>query len=237
MSRVVGIMPVWQRYKLTDAVLEFYRRELPGVKFILIGDEPQHASIAKKYGHTFVTCRNDDLTEKWQEGVAAACMHGYPDMTILIGSDDLLSRKFMLHNVDQIKNKNALFIGTKDYYFYDTVNQQLKYWAGYTNTRAGETVGAGRSFSKEFMKIVRGKLFQGLGTDDALNQQKIMEVQESYPERMVVFKMQDKGIIGIGIKTELQATAIENLDLSLGDETLISSNFDDEFHRTLKNAK
>ena len=102
-----------------------------------------------------VYARNEPLSYKWETGLSALKNIDF-DVVILLGSDDYIDEKFINYVVDNIKGYDMLCF--KDIYFEN--NGKMYYWSGYENERKGEPIGAGKAYTKEFLRRINFSLFK-----------------------------------------------------------------------------
>jgi len=94
--------------------------------------------------------RNNPVSEKFNAGMQEMREHN-PDYVMILGSDDLISKKALSCLISKMK-KDIDLIGISDCFFYDVKLQSLHYYPGYSNHRRGEAMGGGRCLSKRLLK-------------------------------------------------------------------------------------
>ena len=98
--------------------------------------------------------QNQPLSHKWNAGIMALQDIEF-DAVILLGSDDYIDDKFV-----QFVSKNIdhfdMIAFTDIYFESDGVKY---YWQGYENSREGEPIGAGKVYTKQFLKRIKYNLF------------------------------------------------------------------------------
>ena len=77
------------------------------------------------------------------------------DAVILLGSDDYIDTKFVEYVQNNIDGKDMICF--TDIYFEDDGFRY--YWGGYDDKRKGEPTGAGKVYTKEFLKRINWNLF------------------------------------------------------------------------------
>lgn len=103
--------------------------------------------------------KNEPISEKWQYGLKQLKDVDF-DAVIMMGSDNVMSQKTLLR-IQEFLRMGYDFIGFKDIYFWDRINNKNYYWAGYTNHRKGESCGAGRVYSKKLLSKLNFSLWHG----------------------------------------------------------------------------
>lgn len=101
-----------------------------------------------------VYANNNPLSYKWNTGVLALKNIDF-DVVILLGSDDYIDEKFITYVVDNIQGYDMICF--KDIYFEN--NKDIYYWSGYMKQRKGEPIGAGKTYTKEFLERINYNLF------------------------------------------------------------------------------
>lgn len=77
---------------------------------------------------------------------------------MILGSDDLVSGHFFdLYTLPF--EQEVDYIGNLDLYFFDQKRDEMWYWPGYTGSRQGESVGAGRTLSRKLLDQVAWRLW------------------------------------------------------------------------------
>lgn len=97
---------------------------------------------------------NDPLSFKWNAGVMSIEQLDF-DAVILLGSDDYIDTNFLQYVKDNIEGHDMICF--TDIYFEDDGLEY--YWSGYEGTRKGEPTGAGKVYTKEFLKRINWNLF------------------------------------------------------------------------------
>lgn len=97
---------------------------------------------------------NFPLSSKWNHGVR--CLESIDfDYVIMLGSDDYFDLDFLEYVKTEASGNDMLAF--KDMYFEKDNN--YFYWPGYKGAREGEPAGAGKVYSKEFLKSIDYNLF------------------------------------------------------------------------------
>lgn len=149
----------------------------------------------------FIECKNVPLGAKWNAGlkVIKNLEHDY---VFIAGSDDIFSKSFYSY----YDTLDAHFVGCLDFYFYDYGKRRIKYCHGFQRDRRGETHGAGRMLHKNLLEKVNYQLW-----DDNLNKALDASMTSRLSELEFtshVFRMSEKGIYGLDIKTEINIHSI-----------------------------
>lgn len=127
--------------------------------------------------------------------------HLNPDYVLLLDSDDLMSTS-LFFGLLQKMDHGVHAGGPLDLYAYDPVSQQAVYWPGYTDHRAGRTVGTARFWSREVCEALDwnlwGEPFPGWRSGmDALSDHRL---QTRFPP-MEGYTMRDLGGVLVDVKS------------------------------------
>jgi hypothetical protein len=195
------ITTIWKRHELTEIVFKYYKEIAKKYDLILIaaGSEGEESRKAAK-GWKYIEVDNYPLTYKHNALLSEARNYN-PDGVILIGSDDLIAKEqfdlYFSFTPDESK-----YIGFSSCYFYDTEEKQMRYFKGY-----GQTIGAGRYFSKKVLDKCDWQLWEG-------EQNKSLDA--NCKRRLASLGIQEEKITGgciIDIKHEANLTNIKAFDL------------------------
>ena len=170
-TRIVAVMPLWQRHALTALVLRQWHRQIHrlrgtvDVHLVCVGSEgAQSSALVTGYTDAMSYCEiaNDPLSRKWQHGVTVARALA-PDAVMIVNSDDLLSDSLWLAWRERVV-AGAPFFGLRDLYFFDALTQALGYWPGYGPQggqphRAGEPIGCARCYTQTALDALDWELW------------------------------------------------------------------------------
>lgn len=128
-----------------------------GLDVVAIVSDEQNKQMAKENALAVFEYKNNPLGEKLQRGVEYVRDNVDFDYLLFLGSDDLIS-----HNLLDIYKKyieKYKYVGVQDYLDMDFRTKKFRYFQGYTNWRRGESLGAGRLISKEYLELIDYKCF------------------------------------------------------------------------------
>lgn len=182
MQKICILIPIWKRERLTKALLKYYNKfQSDDIQYdiVVIGSEGEKSrAIAEEL--YYVETSNDLLDQKCDEGFQF-CQQLNPDVVVCLGSDDFITKDYFDWSLQQINN-NISMVGLLDFYIVDLPTKKIYYWKGYQQKRKGNTIGAGRFFSKEVLDkikwspfITNGK-YLGIKKDDERAQSNIINV-------------------------------------------------------------
>lgn len=129
-------IPVFGRPELTEKVIAYYRA-LP-VTTVVVGEEEYECDL-------FVRAPNRPFGAKLNAGMRAIRELDV-DGVICVGSDDLVSETLLRNFGDAART--GYTVGLLDTFVADLETKTAIHWKGYENHRKGETVGAGRCFTR-----------------------------------------------------------------------------------------
>lgn len=188
MRKKIAIMTtMYGRHDLTDYVFRFYKnlrnkfeQQNPYLQLELVvaGSEGAVSKfIAERNDFHYVETPNSPLSFKTNEALKF-CKTLNPDAVVIIGSDDLMSenlfKEYTKCFIDEID-----YFGFEDFFMYSS-QKQLYYWKGYQGLRSGETIGAGRFFSKKLLDLVQWDLWGAEAKEkglDLLCENKLSQLQ------------------------------------------------------------
>lgn len=162
------------RLELTNYVFSYYHNLKNKLKdycvldLICVGSEGEYSKqVAINNGFNYFEYPNNPLSYKFNYA-CSMCENFNPDALIAIGSDDILSYEFFMFYIEAIKN-GVDFCGIIDMYM--LVKDSLIYWGGYDekSNRLGETIGAGRLFSRKLIEMLEWKPWNGEARDRGLD--------------------------------------------------------------------
>ena len=120
--------------------------------------------------HT-VKFANDSLIDKFNAGFHYAKQFNRP--VAIVGSDDIISEDFFIYAEKRIEN-GIDCVGLLDCFMVNLPTKEVYYWGGYKDeqesylgvvSREGESIGAGRVFSTNFLEKINYSPFTALYED------------------------------------------------------------------------
>lgn len=128
-----------------DTVLKCIE-SMPKVERLFVyTDQKDGQFIEDKCSYSF-EYRNNPISYKWQHALDMAKGIDF-DSVVILGSDDYVDENFIRFIEENAPKYD--FIGFKDIYFEQ--DDKTFYWGGYTNSRMGEPIGAGRTISRRLL--------------------------------------------------------------------------------------
>ena len=145
------LVPIWKRNWLTQHLLSYYHLfESDNIRYrvVVVGSE---GDISRKVarGLDYVEAENHPLDKKYDEGFKF-CQQFNPDAVVLVGSDDFITKNYFEWAMNSI-NFGYDMVAFLDFYLADIVSKKVWYWGGYDGKRDGQSIGAGRVFSKNIL--------------------------------------------------------------------------------------
>lgn len=201
---------MWKRPEVFKIFGKHY--ENIGIDVIVVGSEGNTSKkLAESFGFIYLERPNKPLGAKMNTTIKEALKRGYTHV-ICVGSDDLLSRELIDEYISLI-NDGYDFIGLTDFYFYELKTGKASYWGGYIDgDRIGNTVGAGRVFSRRLIESWGGIVWDSNANRylDGTVQRKI--ITSKYPQ--VTFSLKKKGMFAVDIKSDVNVTPFKLWDNS-----------------------
>ena len=159
--KVITVTTFWNRPNISRIFWE-QCREI-GLDVIAVVTEGDHANInlAERLALKTVYMSNDNLPAKWQAGMEVLKQYEF-DYFILLGSDDLISKRYFTDVCNKQAKANVLYFGLRDALAYSIDAKKFRYWRGYPEgLRHNESIGPGRMIHKSVLKKIDFKLFSG----------------------------------------------------------------------------
>jgi len=199
---------MWKRPEVFKIFGQNYR-EL-GIDVIVAGSEGKKSKqLAESFGFIYLERPNRPLAEKMNATITEGLKRGYTHF-ICVGSDDLLSTE-LLDEYKRLIRLGYHFIGVLDFYFYELQTGKASYWGGYRDRqRLKHTCGAGRVLSRKLVESWKGKVWEGERYLDSSMQEKL--ANSDLPK--YVFKLKDKGLFAVDIKSNTNLTPFSLWDNS-----------------------
>ena len=225
--KLLVVTTIYGRHKLTDFVFEYYKnikKELKNIidfNLLVCGSEGKISEeLTKKHGFEYTEHSNFPLSQKHNHLFKTAKNYN-PDVVILIGSDDLISKETFI-KYKEFSELGLDYIGFKDLYMYDGT---LYYWGGYGEKRNEETIGAGRFYSKNILDKCDWDLWGDSKINKGLDAVAQTKIKRFKPKTEVLSCLNDSFII-VDIKTSNNITEISKFKIL---ETKSLSTISDKF--------
>jgi hypothetical protein len=180
---------MYERQELTNFVFSYYKKlknklkNKLDLKLLVCGSEGlKSKKIAIENDFDYIEYENLPLSKKHNFLLSHSKNYDV-DGVILIGSDDIISENTFDVYMDAIKN-DVDFLGFTDLYMYDG---NMYYWSGYEKERIGETIGAGRFFSKKLLDTHNWDFWGDVSKNNGLDKiayekiKKINLMKKKYP--------------------------------------------------------
>lgn len=155
------VIPIWQRPALTNHLLTYYHALfVPGIdlEIVVVGSEGDVSRRIAR-GLNYLEVENEPLDAKYDAGIEF-CRRFDPDAVCLVGSDDFITEPYFSWGMEQLHTKYDM-VGLLDFYLVDIPTSRVFYWGGYHGSRAGETIAAGRMYSRRLLDRLDWKPYLG----------------------------------------------------------------------------
>lgn len=153
-----------------------------------------------------VFCKNFPLSNKFNTGLEAFRQFD-PEYVIVLGSDDFIDYETLRKLIRVMELSKADLIGITDAYMFDLSTNGLYYFSGYCNHRKGETVGAGRCFSRRILQELDYNLWKD-GINCGLDRS-TTELMKDMDFTYYPMSCMEDGLFLCGIKTRRAITKRE----------------------------
>lgn len=149
------IIAIYDRHDLERITLNRFKEQSKKFDFeiIVAGSEGKVSKSLAKGCH-YIEVENNPLSNKHNALIKKAKELNC-EAVVLMGSDDIVSDNYWHWVLSLSKNETNL-IGLQDIYFYSTNRKQLYY---FDSNRKGQSIGAGRFFSKYVLDVMEWKLW------------------------------------------------------------------------------
>jgi hypothetical protein len=183
------------------------------IKVFCVGSEGRTSRLlAESFGFEYVEFPNDKLGQKWN-AVTMAAKEWNPDYCLMMGSDDVMNAELLNRYIPFMHN-GIDYIGTLDWYFYDTVSKRALYWKGYRKSfNRGVTCGAGRMLSKRVLDAMAWQPWENDRNHHILDtamENKLRDIKHSRAS----FVIGNLGGMGLDIKSSTNMTPFAAWDNS-----------------------
>lgn len=207
--RLAIVTGVWKRPEIFELFAkktkQLKHKEVDIVVIVAGSEGDKTRKQVEKHGFKYIEIPNQPLAHKMNCTTDLAGKYKC-DYVLCVGSDDIITQPLFDFYVEEMK-KGTDFVGTLDWYFYDTNTKKFAYWGGYTDRRRGHTCGAGRLLSSKLMNEFKWKpwdLEHSHVLDNSM-QQKLTKIEHT--SRIISLKKE--GLIGLDVKSSTNMTPFE----------------------------
>jgi hypothetical protein len=193
--RVIACLAVDGRLPLLRYTIERLYQKNGCYKVICAGDRTEDRKLCEEMGAVWVPSPNRPLGKKWNKSFQEAAKYN-PDACLFMGSSDWLSDNWVQGMIPYLENYDL--IGVPGCHFLHLAEESLLcHWKGYTNGRAGESIGIGRVLSRTLLDHMKWKPFS-----DMLNNSLDHSMQHSALQRAANIHLVDSSeLIALSIST------------------------------------
>jgi hypothetical protein len=187
---IIGIA-VWGREEILEKILHLINSfKLPfKLGIVLVYSRKSDYNRFSKYNNVFYHYSpNSPLGSKWLSVIYYSQLYN-PDMLMILGSDDMVSRKYLIDSYMKIKEGNDIYACNK-WYMYDETNNNL-YKSTYKIKRL---LGAGRVLSSKFLRKCNFKIYDPV-INKSLDSLLLRTITKHHPQFLKSIHITDK--IGI----------------------------------------
>lgn len=161
--KVACLVAAYKREKILDLCLKSLKQQTHPIDVFVVGSNKEEEEVVKENGCFFIHSENKPLSNKWQKGVDFIKEKNVYDALMIVGSDDLLSKKYVEKAIKHTPNfsligKSQWFILRKSKDYKSNIVDNL-YELKYDMPKILEPLGSGRVYSKAFLDKINWKLF------------------------------------------------------------------------------
>lgn len=160
-ANIVVMIPMYKRHNVIKKVFKSLHNQTYPCKILVIVSTTSDKNLCINEGVDYCFSINKPLGNKYLTGIYE-CKKYNPKAIIVLGSDDLLSKKYVEEAFKSLKGSKVGLVGTSKWFIFSS--EKEVYSSVYTNKSKHKTVGAGRMYSREFLDKVKWNIF-----DSSLN--------------------------------------------------------------------
>ncbi len=153
---VVVVIATHDRKDITTRNIKSLQLQKPQPKIVIVCSSLEELEYYKAMGVTVVHHANTPLGAKWQAGVNVAAKMKL-DALVILGSDDILSKNYLVNALSKIK-QGFDFVGCTHWYVHDVRNEEYLH-CKYINLNEDFPIGSGKVYSAGILERIRYKLF------------------------------------------------------------------------------
>jgi glycosyltransferase involved in cell wall biosynthesis len=202
--KILILTCLWKRHDVFEVFKEKIRilQSKYNIDLLVVGSEGEISKSLCSEFH-YVEAPNQPLSNKWNEGIKYAKDLEW-DYIMILGSDDIINDlQFYYDCISEGYN----FVGALDCWTYNIYTDKIYYFAGYTNHRRGESVGAGRLISRGIIEQMNYELWN-TGLKSSLDYSFEQKLNSISGIKKKTYIGKDEGIINLGIYTNDNITQI-----------------------------
>jgi len=207
--RLAIVSAIWGRPEIFDLFAkktkQLKHKDVEIVVIIAGSEGKKSKEQVEKHGFKYIEIPNDPLAHKMNCTTELAGKYKC-DYVLCVGSDDIITQPLFDFYVAEMK-KSTEFVGTLDWYFYDTKSKRFAYWGGYTDKRKGHTCGAGRLLNARLMSIFNWKPWNIEHSKVLDNSMQHKLTTLDYSSKIISLK--EEGLIGLDVKSSTNMTPFQ----------------------------
>lgn len=190
--RIGLLTAIWGRPRVTELVLDYYDTIKGDLCIAIVSDEdPDPLEEYETTNFEVFAYPNKPLSNKWNYGMSMM-KDWKPDAVIIVGSDDLITPKY-IEACRYFLKHGAEYICLEGAYFFDAIKQRMCYGKA-------RRLGLGRCLSRSLLERVDWNPWpNGLnsGLDGAMDE----VLAPHYPRIVRIEDPVELGLVGLDIKT------------------------------------
>ena len=210
-KKIIFLTCTWQRVNVTKIYVDSLISEQKKIQDVfdftnvIIDSENTNLELFENNpDFIYHNYNNSPLSNKWNYG-SSLCRDIDFDYIIILGSDDIIDES-LLRKYHSFMMDDYDYIGINDMYVYNTEDNRLYYWGGYTklSNRFGETLGLGRCLSKKLVESLDYQLWIN-GLDKGLDSSMETKIKKLNDVKIINFQSKDYGF-ACDIKSNINIT-------------------------------
>lgn len=177
---------------------------MPFIDNYLVYSTEEDREFLVKNAKALAKVENLPLSTKWSTAISMLRNIDF-DFVIVLGSDDYISESLVKFVSDNISDYDM--IGFTDIYFQQ--NDEFFYWGGYTCSRIGEPIGAGRCYTKNFLDSINYEMYLS-DANTGLDKMVYDEVVKFNP-RIKIASIKENNLVLVDVKDGKGITPITSI--------------------------
>ena len=187
----IVLIAIFGRHEMVRTNVELLKKQTKRPLIFLIVSTKEDWNLANSLDADLIIWSiNTPLGKKWQKGVSI-CKRYSPDFIIILGSDDILTLKY-IETAEKYVNQGYELVSLKDWCIYNTENNKL-YNCKYKRSKS---IGAGRIISKKILDRINWKLFP-IDKNKTLDYYSMLNLEKGLVKKISV---SDEELIVLSIK-------------------------------------
>jgi hypothetical protein len=177
---------------------------MPFIENYLVYSTDEDGAFLREHAHALAKVSNFPLSNKWSVAISLLRYIEF-DYVIILGSDDYINQAFVDFVSEHITDCDM--IGFTDIYFEQ--DNEFHYWSGYSGLNEGQTIGAGRCYTKSFLEKMNYSMYNS-EANSGLDRMAYNEIVKFNP-RIKTASIKDHNLVLVDVKDGKGITPITSI--------------------------